>query len=132
MSALTNFGENLLLDWMFTAGAATRPTAWFVALHTADPTEAGSTGEMTTGTDADYVRKAVTFAAAASGQSLSTLQVAHTPAVAAGSYTVTHISIWDAATAGNALMKGALLVPRLINNANPLVINVGDIVAALD
>jgi len=74
----------------------------------------------------------VTFGTATVGQSLSTLQVAHTPAVAATAYTVTHISICDALTAGNVLMKGALLVPRLIDNANPLVIAAGDIVAALD
>jgi hypothetical protein len=132
MSALTNYGENLLLDWMFTAGAASRPTAWYVALHTADPTEVGTTSEVLVGSDSAYTRKTVTFAAASGGQSLSTLQVAHTPAVAAGSYTVTHVSICDAATAGNVLMKGALLVPRLISNANPLVIAAGDIVAALD
>jgi hypothetical protein len=132
MSALTNYGENLLLDWMFTAGAATRPTAWYVALHTADPTEVGTTSEVLVGSDSAYTRKTVTFAAASGGQSLSTLQVAHTPAVAAGSYTVTHVSICDAATAGNDLMKAALLVPRLISNANPLVIAAGDIVAALD
>ena len=132
MSALTNYGENLLLDWLFTTGSATRPTAWYVALHTADPTEVGTTSEVLVGSDSAYTRKTVTFAAASGGQSLSTLQVAHTPAVAAGSYTVTHISICDAATAGNVLMKGALLVPRLIDNSNPLVIAAGDIVAALD
>lgn len=132
MSALTNYGENLLLNWMFTTGAATRPTAWYVALHTADPTEVGTTSEVLVGSDSAYTRKTITFGTATVGQSLSTLQVAHTPAVAAGSYTVTHISICDAATAGNVLIKGALLVPRLIDNANPLVIAAGDIVAALD
>jgi hypothetical protein len=28
-------------------------------------------------------------------------------------------------------MKGALLVPRTIDNANPLILSIGDIVAAL-
>ena len=132
MSALTNYSENLFLDWMFTTGPAVRPTAWYIALHTADPTEAGNEAEVVVGDDADYVRKAIVFDAAVSGQALSVTQVAWTPASGAAAYQVTHISICDAETAGNVLMKGALLVPRTIDNANPLVISIGDIVAAVD
>jgi hypothetical protein len=36
-TAKTNFAENLVATWMLTASAATRPTAWFVAPHSADP-----------------------------------------------------------------------------------------------
>jgi predicted 2-oxoglutarate/Fe(II)-dependent dioxygenase YbiX len=132
MTAFTNFAENLLLDWMFTTGTAVRPTAWFVAIHLSDPGEDATGGEVIVADDADYIRKAVTFDAAASGQSLSTSAVTFTPAVAATAYTVTHISIWDASTVGNPFMKGALLVPRLIDNSNPLVISIGDLIAALD
>lgn len=131
MADLTDYAENMLLAWMLTAGAVTRPTAWFVALHTGNPGEAGSANEVLVGADADYTRKAVTFGAPSGGQSLTTTQVAHTPAAGA-SYTVTHISICDAASAGNVLKKGALLVPRTINNSNPLVLAAGDIIAALD
>ena len=132
MSAFTDFAENLLLNWMFTTGTAVRPTAWYIALHTADPTETGAVSEVLVAADSAYARKAVTFGASTGGQSLSTLQVAHTPAVGATAYTVTHISVCDALTTGNVLMKGALLVPRTIDNANPLVLAIGDIVAALD
>ena len=34
MAALSDYAEKLLLDWSMTAGSATRPTAWYVALYT--------------------------------------------------------------------------------------------------
>jgi len=131
MSDLTDYAENLLLNWMLTTETVVRPTAWFIALHTADPTEAGNVAEVVVEDDADYARKAITYDAAVGGQCLSAVQVAWTPAVGATAYQVTHISICDAETAGNVLMKGALLVPRTIDNANPLILSIGDIVAAL-
>lgn len=131
--SLSNHAEDMLLTWAFTAASApTRPTEWFVALHTADPGEACTNSEMIVGTDADYARKSVTFSAPSSGSSASAGSVSHTPAVAAGSYTVTHVSVWDAVTAGNALIYGALVIPRTISNANPFTISAGDLVAALD
>lgn len=132
MSAFTNDGENLLLNWMFTAGSPTRPTAWYVALHTGDPGETGASNEVVVGSDADYVRQAVTMGAATTGTSASTTQVTHTPAVAAGTYSVTHASIWTASTAGTCLIKGALASARSISNASPLVFEIGEIIAAID
>ena len=135
MSGLTNHGEDLLVTWMFTdATAPTRPTAWHVALHTDDPGEDGDANEVLVADDADYTRKSVTFAdpVAGSGMCLSEVQVSHTPASGAAGYTVTHASIWDAPTAGNCLMKGALPIPRAISNAAPLTFEIGEIIAAMD
>ena len=138
MSGLTNYGEDLLVTWMFTtdaAAAAARPTAWYVALHTEDPTETGAVGEVLLANDAAYTaRKTVTFAnpVAGRGMSLSTIQVSHTPDATAAPYTVTHASIWDAAAAGNCLIKGALPIPRTISNAAPLTFEIGEIIAAMD
>ena len=130
--SIANYGENLILDWFLTAAAVTRPAAWYVALHSADPTEDGTVGEQTAVADANYIRQAVTIGAAASGQSLSTTAVSYTPDAAAADFTVSYLSIWDASTAGNCLMYGAMQVSRTINNANPLSIAIGDLVAALD
>jgi hypothetical protein len=132
MSGLTNYGENLLTTWMFTTTAATRPTAWYVALHTADPTEVGNVGEVTVGTDANYARKAVTFANPSNGQSLSAAQVAWTVAAGSAGYTVTHASIWDALTGGNCLMKGQLPVQRVQAANDVLVFAIGEVIAAMD
>ncbi|MDA3870692.1 MAG: hypothetical protein PF589_12300, partial [Gammaproteobacteria bacterium] len=65
-------------------------------------------------------------------QSLSQVAVSFTPAAGATAYTVTYVSIWDASTVGNCLMTGPLAVDRLIDNANPLVIDIGQLIAALD
>lgn len=132
MTAFTNYAEDLLLDWAFTTDSVTRPTAWYVALHTADPGETGATAEVVVGTDADYVRKSVTFASAVSGQSLSSGAVSWTANAGASTYVVTHVSIWDASTAGNCLMKGELLVPVTQNASDTFTIPIGDLVAALD
>jgi len=67
--SFTTYGENLLINWAFNVDSVTRPTAWFVAIHTADPTETGATAEMVVGTDADYVRQAVTMGTSSSGSS---------------------------------------------------------------
>ena len=135
MSGLTSAGADMVVTWMFTdATAPSRPGAWFVALHTEDPTETGDVGEVLVAHDADYTRKAVTFAdpVTGSGMCLSEVQVSHTPDASASPYTVTHASIWTAATGGTCLMKGALPIPRTISNAAPLTFEIGEIIAAMD
>ena len=132
MSGLTNHAEDLLLTWMFTATAATRPTAWYAALHTGDPGEAGSANEVLVGTDADYVRKSITFDDPTSGQSPSLGAATWTVDAGSGGYTVTHLSIWDASTSGNCLIKGALPVSRSLAASQVLTFAIGDIIAALD
>ena len=46
MAALSDYAENLLLNWLMTAGAATRPTTWYVALYTAAPSDSGGGTEV--------------------------------------------------------------------------------------
>lgn len=134
--SFTTYGENLLLNWALTAGVATRPTAWFAALHTDDPTETGSVNEVLLANDAAYTaiagRKSVTFTTATTGISSNVAGIAHTPDATASAYTVKHISIWDSQSGGNCLMYGQLQVAKTIDNANPLALNIGDIIAALD
>lgn len=60
MPGLSDFSENLVLTWLFTASAATRPTAWHAALHlnASPPTEsAPSTGEV--GAGVGYARQSI-------------------------------------------------------------------------
>lgn len=134
MSGLTNYAEDLLLKWAFTTSSATRPTEWHVALHTSDPTETGAVAEVVVGTDANYTRKSITFNApvASSGQALSAGSVTWTVHSGSAGYTVTHISIWDASTSGNCLIKGALPVPRALAASQVLTFSTGDIIAALN
>lgn len=133
--SLTNTAEDMLVKWMFTnATTPTRPTAWYAALHTADPGEAGTASEVVVGTDAHYVRKSVTFAdpVTDSGQVLSEGAVTWTVDTASAGYTVTHLSIWTASTAGTCLISGALPVPRALTANQVLTFSIGDIIAALN
>lgn len=129
MSALSDYSEKLLLDWLVTTGAATRPTAWYVALYTS------ATNDSTGGTEVSgfgYARQAVTFAAATSGAGTTTSTNSQTFTAAGGSWgTITHMAIYDASTAGNRLWHGALDASKLIDDGDSLFFAVGAIDLAL-
>lgn len=128
--ALSTHARNLLLNWLLTAGAATRPTTWYVSLHVGDPALTGA-NELTTGTDADYARQAVTFDAASGGLTDNTGALTWTADVAATSHDITHIGVWDALTTGNFLLGGALAVaePRIASAST--VLPIGRCIASL-
>lgn len=111
--ALSTYAGNLVLDWLLSAEAVTRPTGWYLSLHVGDPGLTGA-NELVIATDADYVRKAITFAAASAKQKATSASVTWTAAATATTYIVTHVGIWDALTAGNFLAYGALAIPETI------------------
>jgi hypothetical protein len=116
MSA-TNYLELKLLDLVLGEIAFTSPATVYLALHTADPTEVGNVAEVSGNA---YARVAVTnnatnFPAASGGsKSLNVDQTFPTP-TPAGWGVVTHFSIWDASSAGNCLIYGALTASKTIN-----------------
>jgi hypothetical protein len=94
---------NKILDHLRVGTAWTQPAAIFFKLHTADPGAAGATAAAV----GDATRKAAAYAAAASG---SMSQTGTNPTWTNGgtSETLTHISVWDASSAGNFLYSFAL------------------------
>ena len=125
MAALSDYAEKLLLDWMMTNGAATRPTAWYVALYTAAPSDSGGGTEVSTG---GYARQSVTFDAASSpGGTTSNSGVVSFTASGASYGTVTHIGIFDAVSGGNLLWHGAMTASRVVNDGDTLEFSVGNI-----
>lgn len=128
MGAFTNYLENKLLDHVLKNTSYTPPTTVYVALHTADPTEAGNVGEISGG---GYIRKAATFAAAADGATSNTNKIEFP--VATGNWgTITHISIWDAESAGNPLFYGALTASKTIGSGDQFIIQIGDLDVSVD
>ncbi len=126
MAALSDDAEALLLDWLMTTGTATRPTAWYVALYTAAPSDSGGGTEVSTG---GYARQSVTFAAASSpgGTTSNTGTVSFT-ASGADYGTVTHIGIHSAVSgAGNLLWHGAMTASKTIADGDTLEFSVGNI-----
>ena len=127
---ISTFSGNLVLDWLLDDTAVTRPTTWFLSMHTAAPGLTGA-NELVTGTDANYVRKAITFAAAASLAKATDAGVTWTANAGATPYIVTHIGIWDALTAGNFLAYGALAVPEPVAAGGALNLAAGRVIATL-
>lgn len=125
MAALSDYAEKLLLDWMMTSGSATRPTAWYVALYTAAPSDSGGGTEVSTG---GYARQSVAFSAASSpgGTTSNSGEVSFT-ASGADYGTVTHMGIFDAASSGNLLWHGALTASKTIADGDTLTFAVGNI-----
>lgn len=125
MSALSDYAEKLLLDWSMTTGSATRPTAWYVALFTAAPSDSGGGTEVTGG---GYARQSVTFAAASSpGGTTSNTNAPSFTASGAAYGVVTHIGIFDASTAGNLLWHGAMTASKDIQDGDTLEFSIGNI-----
>ena len=125
MAALSDHLEKLLLDWSMTTGTAARPTAWFLALYTAAPSDSGGGTEVSGG---GYARQAIAFGAAATpgGTTSNTAAVEYTASGAAYG-TVTHIGIFDASTGGNLLWHGAMTTSRTIGDGDTLSFAIGDV-----
>jgi len=108
MGSLSDFAENALLGHLF--GSAHSPAAAvYLALATADPTDAGTGASMNEAPDSgNYARKAITFGAAASRKVTQNAIVTFNQASGAWG-TITHWAIVDSAVhgAGNMLAHGA-------------------------
>ena len=125
MAALSDYAEKLLLDWMMTSGSATRPTAWYVALYTAAPSDSGGGTEVSTG---GYARQSVTFDAATSpgGTTSNSADVSFT-AVGGNYGTVTHMGIFDASTGGSLLWHGVLSASKTVEDGDTITFSAGNI-----
>lgn len=125
MAALSDYAEKLLLDWMMTTGSATRPTAWYVALYTAAPSDSGGGTEVS---GSGYSRQSVTFAAASTPGGTTSNTGAVTFTAAGGSWgTVSHIGLHDASTSGNLLWHGAMTASKTIGDGDTLEFAIGNI-----
>jgi hypothetical protein len=140
MTALSDFLENKLIDWLFrgqaigitgaSAGAGSGPTNLYVGLFTVNPSDTGGGTEVTGGS---YARVTVasslanwagTQAAASTTASTGTTGTTSNngaitfPAPSANWGTVTGFGIFDAVSAGNLLIWGALTANKTVNNGD--------------
>ncbi len=119
MGSFTDFMENELLDHIFNA-AYTAPTTVYVALATADPTDAATGASMNEVANANaYARTAITFGAA-SARRVTQSGVVTFPQASGSWGTVTHWAITDNAThgAGNVMAHGAFASGQAIVSGN--------------
>ena len=99
--SISNYAENKILEHTTGETAWTMPTNVYVKLHTGDPGEAATSNAAT-----ETTRKQASFAAASSGSIATDTTLEWTNV--ASTETITHWSLWDNLTAGNALWTGAL------------------------
>lgn len=133
MGSLSDFAENELLDHLFNAAYTAAPTI-YLALCTADPTDAGTGASMNEVANANaYARTAITFGAAASRAVAQNADVDFPQAT--GSWgTVTHWAIVDNAThgAGNMLAHGAFTTSYPVVNGNSPTVASGEVTVTIN
>lgn len=121
--SITNYAELALLNTLRNVSFAVATV--HVKLHIGDP------GEDATGNPAgNTTRQAVTFAAAAAGSMSSNAAVTWTSVSTTETYS--HISLWDASTAGNPLWKGALTAAKAVTAGDTFTIPSGSLTLSLE
>jgi hypothetical protein len=128
--SFTNTYENHVMQYVFTSGSVTRPTAWYIGLFTSDPTDTGSAGtEVSTGTG--YARTAVTFSV--TGDTATNTAAVEFPAASGGNWgTITHIGVMTASSGGDMIVHSALTTSKAINDGDVFRIPTGDLDITLD
>ena len=123
-NAMSDYLENALLNHLFNNTQHTSPANVYLSLHTAvgadEATASWSTTELNSGTATNYARATAgpgVWGAAASGQITLTSDVTF-PTAGNNWGTITHVAIWDAASAGNLLFYGEISASRVINSGD--------------
>jgi hypothetical protein len=127
--SLSNTFETTVLTWLLTNSAATRPTAWYVALFTSNPAEDASGTEVST-TGTAYARQSVTFSV--SGNTATNTAAIEFPTATASYGTVTHVGVYDASTAGNLIAYAALTTSKAIDTGDVLRLPANDLDVTMD
>jgi hypothetical protein len=130
MGSKTDYLEDKILDHVLRNTAYTSPTTIYLALLTADPTDAGTQTNEVSGSN--YAREIITFdAPSPAGTTQNTALVQFD--VPSGSWgTVSHWAIVDALTTGNYLYHGAFDSSRAITTSDDVEIPIGAIIVQED
>ena len=126
--SLTNAFETTTLQWLLTTDAVTRPTTWYIALFTSDPTETGAAGTEVSG--GSYARVAATFSV--TGDTASNTAGIEFAAATASWGTISHIGIMDASSGGNMLIHAALTTAKTIADGDVFRVPTGDLDVTLN
>lgn len=134
--SFSNASETAVLNQVFkgTALPWNSNTDLYLALHTADPGEAG-TATTSEATYTGYARVAVARSSGftVTGAQISNAALAQFPLCTGGSSTVTHVSIVDTSSgAGNIIVSGALNASYTIINGYQPQFNAGTLTFTLD
>ena len=132
MAGKSDYLENALLNEVL-GGINYAPAATvYIALYTANPTDAGGGTEVSAGTWTNYARVAVTnnttnWPNASGGAKANGTAIDFGTAATTGNVTLTGFGILDAAVAGNLLYWAAFSGSPIVQNGNPVSFAIGDL-----
>ena len=122
MSAMSDYLEGEIRKHVFRTGSFTKPSALWVALFTAAPSDSGGGTEVAGGSYARVQRDPLdanwTAASATDGKTDNAAAVTF-PSPSGSWGLVSHFAIFDAPSGGNLLIHGALTVPKTVNASDP-------------
>lgn len=136
MSKFSNYTETNIVQTTLRGEAFPVPAGVYIALFTADPTDANVTAnEVQVAAWPAYVRRdaadgaaiATGWTAPADGVSSNAKAVTFPANNGAGSVTVTHVGLYDAATGGNLLYHAALTSSKTLLVGDVLSFGIGSI-----
>jgi 2-keto-4-pentenoate hydratase len=121
---ISDYAELKILDAVFNnlSFVVAQP---YIKLHTADPGEAGTTAPA-----GNTTRQSASFGAAAAGAVANDVAITWTSVSTSETYS--HVSVWDASSAGNCLWTGPLTTPKAVTAGDTFTIAIGQLTVALD
>lgn len=119
-TGLSTTVANAILDALCRSVAWSEPAAFYVKLHTGDPGSAGANNAA-----GETTRKQATFSAASGGAITTSADLTWTSV--STSETISHVSFWDASSAGNFLGSDALNASKALTAGDNFTIAAGDL-----
>jgi hypothetical protein len=118
---MSDFLEAELLDHVLNNDSYTSPNPVYIALYTAAPSDSGGGTEATGGAygrvslDSSTANKWTVSSPAGTASNTAAITF---PQATASWGTIVSVGIFDASTAGNLLLHGALTTSRVVNNGD--------------
>lgn len=122
--AASTWSKEQIQKALYANTVITKPTAWYLALHSADPTDACTVGELSGN---GYIRKAFTPLIGADPFVVSNTGAVTFTASGGDWAEATHFSVWSAETGGNPLDHGPLDAARTILDGGSLIVPAEDL-----
>lgn len=136
-NAMSTYLAQAIINWMRGTAFPATPTNFYAALYTANPGPANASGTEVTG--GSYARQAIApasgWSALGTSGTATTISNANSipyPTATAGWGTVTGWAVYDAATAGNEILYGALTASQVVSSGNTPSFAAGQIAAQID
>ncbi|MND20858.1 hypothetical protein D3C76_48040 [compost metagenome] len=138
MSAASDYLENAFYNCLLRGVPLTPPVKVYVALHTSDPGDTGANEVQLTDFPA-YARKDAAnggsvesgWTAPTGGSGKNAQQLIFPVYNGSAPITITHYSLWDAATGGNCLVCSQLASNRTLNIGDVFVVDVQKLTVAV-